>query len=163
MMRCKYCLFIAVFSILFAASCKEAADFLEQPENKSIVITDSDSTWPTLMRELDGKPVFLGLLDGMPDVNALSTSDMMEFIYSIGEITSNKIDFRLYIEKTKYWTGYGDYWVILAVMNRPATRILQVYISKRRFHFYLEQTYVTNADFTAPIYVDIEVDSVLPF
>jgi hypothetical protein len=162
MMRCKYGLFIAVFSV-FTGSCQDVADFLEQPENKSIVITDSDLKWPTLMQELNGKPIFLGLRDSMPVVNDLSTSEMMEYIYSIGEVTRNKIDFRLYIEKTEYWAGYGDYWVVLALMNRSATHISQVYISKGMFQFYSERTYLTNADFSAPIYVDIEVDGILPF
>jgi hypothetical protein len=138
-------------------------DFLKRPENKSIVITDSDSTWPALIREMNGQPVFIALCDIEPDVDAISTSDMMNTVYCMGEVTKDRIDFRLYDKKMEYWTASGDYWVLIALMNKPATRISRVYLSKKMIPFYSERTYLTNTDFMEPVDVDIEIDSIRPF
>jgi hypothetical protein len=157
----RYGLCIAVFSI-FAVSCQQASDFLGQSANKTIVITDSDPSDPTSIRRINGKDVFLALLESKPDVSAINASALIKSVYSIGKVTGNKIDLRLHYDGVDYWRGYGDYWVIFALLE-SGNRISWAYASKSMKNFYAQRTYLTNTDFMAPVDVDIDINGVLPF
>jgi hypothetical protein len=161
MKRCKYGLWIVVFSI-FAFSCQQAANFLEQPVNKTIVITDSDPAWLASIKKINGKDVFLALFESQPDVNAINASAMIKSVYSIGKVTGNKIDLKLHYDGLDYWRGTGDYWVMFALME-PGNRVSWVYSSKGMQNFSTQRTYLTNTDFMAPVNVDADINGVLPF
>jgi hypothetical protein len=161
MKRREYGLWIAIFS-MFTVSCQQVSDFLEQPVNKTIVITDSDQSWPTSIRGINGKDVFLALLESKPDVSAINASAMIKAVYSIGKVNGNKIDLRLHYDGVDYWRGNGDYWVMFALLE-PGNRVSRAYSSKGMQNFNSERTYLTNTDFMAPVNVDIDINGVLPF
>jgi hypothetical protein len=161
MKRYRYGFCIAVFFI-FAVSCQQISDFLEQPANKTILITDSDPSDPTSIRRINGKDVFLALLESKPDLSAINASALIKSVYSIGKVTGNKIDLRLHHEGVDYWSGSGDYWVIFAQLEND-NRISRAYASKNRKNFHSQRTYLTNTDFMAPVDVDIDINGVLPF
>jgi hypothetical protein len=161
MKRREYGLWIVVFSI-FAFSCQQMNDFLEQPANKTIVITDSDSEWLASIRNINGKDVFLALFESQPNVNLINVSAMIKSVYSIGNVAGNRIDLKLHYDGLDYWRGNGDYWVVFALLE-PGNRISGVYSSIQSKSFSAERTYMTNTDFIGPVPVNININGVLPF
>jgi hypothetical protein len=152
-----------VVLFMFMGACQGASDFLMQPVNKTIVITDSDPKWDTRISDINGKMIFLALLESKPDVNAVNISALMKSVYCIGEVTGNKIDLRLYIDGIDYWRGNGDYWVLFALPNEPFDHISLVYASKAAQNFDEQRTYMTNTDFMQPVDADLDIVGVLPF
>jgi hypothetical protein len=148
---------------MFIGACQDIESFLEQPVNKTIVITDSDPTWGAQIRNINDKTVFLALLESEPTINDINISTLMKFVYSIGKVTNNKIDFRLYINGVDYWRGNGDYWVVFVLPNERVSHISWVYASKGFQNFDEQRVYMTNTDFMPPVDANLDISGVLPF
>jgi hypothetical protein len=101
----------AVFTVfaLFTGSCAEIFDFIEQPANKTAVITDIDRTQPPLISDMNGKMIFLALLREGQTIDELSFLLMRDYIRGAGEVANNRICLKLYAGRADYWTDSGSY------------------------------------------------------
>jgi hypothetical protein len=157
-----YGLCLTVFIILLG-SCEAAESFFEQPPHKTIVVTDSDAAYPARISDINNKTILLALSSGKPDPNNIDINTLMDSVYTIGRVTRNKINLKLYSGAADYWTGSGYYWILFVLPDGRAEHISLGYISKQPHNFYAENTYLNNIDFMPPIDLNLDISSVLPF
>jgi hypothetical protein len=154
------CLAVLIFSLV---SCDEVMDFLEQPPHKTIIISDSDTSYPAQIKDINNKVILLALTDIRPVPQSIEVSKLMNSVYTIGKVSNNKINLKLYSNAIDYWKGGGDYWILFLLPDGRAEHISLVYISKQPHNFYAENTYLNNIDFMPPVDIDFDTSGILPF
>jgi hypothetical protein len=163
MMKCYiYKLYIAILLVPLV-SCSDVMDFLEQPTHKTIIISDSDSDYPAQIKDINNKTILLALTTIRPVPQTIKMSELMSSVYTIGKVTRNKINLKLYSNGIDYWTGDGSFWVIFVLPDERAEHISWAYASKQPHSFYAENTYLNNIDFMPPVDINIDTSGMLPF
>ncbi|MDR2658609.1 MAG: hypothetical protein LBC27_01280 [Spirochaetaceae bacterium] len=149
--------------IISLVSCDDLEEFFEQPAHKTIIISDSDPDYAARISEINNKTILLALTTVRPVPQSIDMSELLNSVYTIGKVTRNKINLKLYSNGVDYWTGNGSYWIIFVLPDGRADYISWAYISKQPHNFYAENTYLNNIDFMPPVFVDMDTSGILPF
>ena len=158
-----YRIFGLALLTIFQGSCEAVEDFVEQPEHKTITISDSDPDWTARISDINDKTIILALMPLRPTAADITPRLFRNFVYAMGKVTRNKIHLKLYKNRIEYWTGTGSYWVVFVLPDENATHISLMYVSKQAYGFYTDDTYLTNIDFMPPVDIDLETKYILPF
>lgn len=158
-----YRIFGLALLTIFLGSCEAVKDFVEQPEHKTITISDSDPEWTARISEINNKTIILALTPQQPTGADISPMLFRTFVYAMGKVTGNKIYLKLYENEITYWTGSGNYWVVFFLPDESGRHISLMYVSKQAYDFYAENTYLTNEDFMPPVDIDLDTAYILPF
>jgi hypothetical protein len=141
-------------------------EFLEQPEHKNIIISDSKAEWQVQIKDINNKVILLSLLDSIPeDPTTLKKSDLLNSnsIYTIGKVAKNRIMLKLYSRGVEYWTGKGSYYVIFLVSDEQDANKSTGYVSAGSYSFNATNTYLNNGNFSSPGTLNINIKGSLPF
>jgi hypothetical protein len=172
---------------------EQPAELLKQPEHKTITISDSaddnypnwgvelelikglynwyfsPKSYPPQIKDINNKIVLVSLLrDDLLTLimdGGLQKSDFLnsKSIYTIGRVTNNKINLKLYTNGVDYWTGTGKYYILFLISENDASKLSDVYYSPMPHDFSTANTHLNNIDFLGPWPFSIDITDTLPF
>jgi hypothetical protein len=151
---------ILIPALLVCAQCKSV---FEKEEYISLMISDTDTTYPAVqIKTLEGKYVLIALIKELPLMNQITDKDILEAPFSISKIENGVIDVRLY-ETINYWTEKGVFWVVFFLPDPSATKVSNAYMSKDPHDISASRNYMSNNDFMPPFKFDIDLSGIVPF